>query len=417
MIISFMILVCASTVYGQTQKTNFTHLGTNDIKTGTDHVESIFVDTENEKYILWFNNITTSSNESNSPENVNNSESGIYDMNGNRYLLKPWEMPVKYMNDTLITQLTPHFKKGDFYLYVLGSSSLLLKQSNLQMESTGIWPLKSGLYLSTNQGDGPASRADLIGRNLQLANTISDLFPAFTMQFHDEYHGELLLNVSDASQQGDSVNCRFLSLNATTGDVIHQLSKKYDSRQAPYAFMDDNNLYISTFNYNTGTPVLQGFSNNGSLLWNSSVSVDPRFLSFCRNRKIALIPGSEGLKTVSLNNGQLIWDLPFQTIRAKILTRFPNGKQPDKLMGNNVAVFDADEKNPYIVLKVSDYSDGPDGQRIVKANYLVLIKSDGSILDVKNIGATPEMLEVYNVRGELWVLDEKNLNRYEIIKN
>jgi len=417
LIMSMMILACVSGVSGQVQKTNFVFLGTNEVKTGTDHVQAILVDTENQKYILWFNNITPSSSESNLPENVNNSESGIYDMNGTRFLLKPWEMPVKFTNDTLITQLTPHFKKGDFYLYVLSSTALTLKQSRLQLESSGIMPLKSGFYLSTNQDDGPASQAALLGRDLQDLGSIQGLFPAFTMQFHDEYKGELLLNVTEAAGQGDSVNCRFLSVNSSSGDILRQMTRKFDARQAPYAFMNENALYIQSFNHAAGSPLLQAYSFNGSLLWSKDVSVDPRFLSFCRNRKIALITGNDGLKTLTLNNGQIIWDVTFEAIRAAILAKFPAGKLPDKLMGNVLATFDTDDKNPCFVLRVSDYSDGPNEIRIIKANYFVLIKSDGSIQDIMNYGSTPEMLEVYNVRGELWVLDEKNLNRYEIIKN
>lgn len=413
------ILVCFfCSVSAQTQKTRFTLLSHAEIKTGTDHIEEIFVDTVYQKYILWFNAITPGQNEPNSnyPEQI--SESGIYDMNGTRYLMHPWEKPFTYFHDTLYGKVSPHFGKSDFYLYILNASGLTEKLSRLQLETREVYPIQNGRFLSWNEGEFPATRIDMLNRDFTLVQHLTTGFSSFIIGYCDEYDGKLLVTMMDASNQdADSLISRFLILNAANGQVLHQFDRKYPRNQSSWAFMDKSSVYVNTFDFATGTPVLSAFTFTGQALWTNSTNVDPTNHAFLRNRKIAVLPGNAGLKTLSLNNGQTVWNIDIPAFRSAIMTKFPNVKAPENLLCLKTVSLDTDDKNPCIIARVCDYKNGPNGEKNIVANYICLIKSDGSIADILNYGSTPEILEVFNVRGELWLLDEKNLNRYEIIKN
>ncbi len=417
-LITSMIVCLFISVSAQVQKTRFTLLGHSEVKTGTDQIQQIFVDTVYKKYVLWFNAVTPGQNENPAgvPEQL--SQSGIYDMDGNRFVLHPWEKPLKYHQDTLIGFVNPHFLKTDAYLYTLKNGTLSEKLSRLQMGTHNLVPLQSGNYISWNENEGPASKLDLLGPDFNLVQHLLTGFSAFRLGQIDEYAGKVLLIVHEAvDNQADSMNCKLLVLNGTDGSLLHQLSMQFPVNQSPQAFMDGSSLYINTYDVANAAARLTAYTFSGQMVYQTPVAINPLTLAFLRDRKIALIPGNEGLKTLSLKNGQTIWNVDISAFRTALVARFPKAKDPENLMVVSVCSLDTDDKNPSVLARVCDYRTGSNGERIIAANYIFLITSDGSISDILDYGSTPEILEVLNVRGELWLLDEKNLNRYEIIKN
>lgn len=405
-IISILVFLFYFSVSGQVQKTQLKLISNTGFITGADSIVKAFVDEGNGKYVLWFMN--------DSPSGF---ESGIYDMNGNRYLLHKWENLVKYKNDTLCGQVISHGSKTVLYQYLLTKELAQIKES-VVMETPGIEPLNSGSYILANGEEGLSTQLYVLGEDLKKLFAVNTGYPSFNVRYPYEYNDKLLINVSKYNDNiSDSTEYKFMWLHSSKGKYVKQIIKKFGSNQQADAFINDENLYIGTYNFIKNTPEIEAIGPDGKTMWRVRAPLSSQQLKLSGDGKTAILPGVDFLTSLSLSKGTVMWKLGSETIKSSIIQKFPLEKSIDHLVINNLTIVENNKKQELIVACISGYPEANTSQQQIKSNYLCLVNPEGNIRDIVDCGRMSRMSKVFNVRGELWVLNEKNLIRYEIIKN
>jgi hypothetical protein len=412
-------LICIGLVYS----TNAQELKLKEekaINLSHEKIFNAFVDTVNGKLLLFFFGEEVKKSGDIQNEDSTITYAGIYDDQNNRIMLQAIEYPVKYCFDTLITIENPIGGGSVIRKYLVQNATVKMFFTRKDNLITLFKPMKNGMYLGTDINDASTGTTALFDPNFKKVREIESIFESYEQHEFADNGNEILIVNSDEVCQDPNQGTELLRVNASTGTILNKYYFPKDNIDINGAFFGHNCMYVSYVIDVSHQYFVRSLRLDGSTIWDKQQLIGPGRWGEILDKNLVIFADNTGVKAFDLHEGSLQWyqsNKQLMDNMTRLLTKDLQKKAKHK------ATKEIERVKHYVDLYPNQGFSGfavlihlkpSPVKELVKNEYLGILNADGQVVALTEINEEESYSKLFNVKGELWVLNDKKLRKYEI---